>query len=39
VTAAVEGDDVPQPIRVFIYGDGFCSIDGELMMSAFGPGA
>jgi hypothetical protein len=37
--AAFEGADVLQPIRVFMYGDGFASIDGELSMSAFGPGA
>jgi hypothetical protein len=35
-----EGDDVPaEPIRCVLYGDGFASIDGELQMSAFGPGA
>jgi len=34
-----EGDDVPEPIRVWLYGDGFASIDGEIAMSAFGPGA
>jgi hypothetical protein len=37
--AAVEGDDIREPIRIFLYGDGFASIDGELAMSAFGPGA
>ena len=37
--AAVEGDDIAEPIRVFVYGDGFASIDGELSMSAFGSGA
>jgi hypothetical protein len=26
-------------VRVFLYGDGFASIDGELSMSAYGPGA
>jgi hypothetical protein len=35
--AAVEGDDIREPIRIFLYGDGFASIDGELAMSAFGP--
>jgi hypothetical protein len=37
-----EGDDIPaagERIRVWLYGDGFASIDGELQMSAFGPGA
>jgi hypothetical protein len=37
--AVCEGADVPEPIRVFLYGDGFASIDGELSMSAFGSGA
>jgi hypothetical protein len=38
--ACVEGDDIlSEPIRCWCYGDGFCSIDGELQMSAFGPGA
>jgi hypothetical protein len=37
--AQLEGDDFPEPIRVWMYGDGFASIDGELQMSAFGPGA
>jgi len=37
--APLEGDDIPEPIRVWMYGDGFASIDGELQMSAFGPGA
>jgi len=33
-------DHLPrEPIRAWLYGDGFCSIDGELQMSAFGPGA
>jgi hypothetical protein len=37
--AHAEGDDMPsEPIRIFLYGDGFASIDGELAMSAFGPG-
>jgi hypothetical protein len=32
-------NDVPERIRVFMYGDGFVSIDGgDLMMSASGPG-
>jgi len=36
----LEGDDIPtEPIRVWLYGDGFASIDAELAMSAFGPGA
>jgi hypothetical protein len=39
MNAVLEGDDAPQPIRVFMYGDGFASIDGELMMSAFGSNA
>jgi hypothetical protein len=39
MNAAREGDDVPEPIRVYLYGDGFASIDAELMMSASGPGA
>jgi hypothetical protein len=39
LNAACEGDDIPQPLRVYLYGDGFASIDGELSMSAFGPGA
>jgi hypothetical protein len=40
MNAVCEGDDVPpEPIRYFLYGDGFASIDGELAMSAFGPGA
>jgi hypothetical protein len=30
MNAALEGDDLPEPIRVWLYGDGFCSIDGEL---------
>jgi len=40
MNAVCDGDDVPpEPIRCFLYGDGFASIDGELAMSAFGPGA
>jgi hypothetical protein len=39
MNAQAEGDDIPEPIRAFLYGDGFASIDGELQMSAFGPGA
>jgi hypothetical protein len=36
----IQGDDIPsEPIRCFVYGDGFASVDGELQMSAFGPGA
>jgi hypothetical protein len=36
----VESDDVPpEPIRCWMYGDGFASVDGDLQMSAFGPGA
>jgi hypothetical protein len=31
-----EGDDIPPPIRVFLYGDGYASIDGELSMSGGG---
>jgi hypothetical protein len=37
--AACEGDDLPEPLRIYLYGDGFASIDGELQMSAFGPSA
>jgi hypothetical protein len=40
MNACGEGDDIPlEPIRVWLYGDGFASIDGDLQMSAFGPGA
>jgi hypothetical protein len=40
LNACLDGDDVlPEPIRCFVYGDGFASIDGALQMSAFGPGA
>jgi hypothetical protein len=38
-TVNAQADDIPEPIRAFLYGDGFASIDGELQMSAFGPGA
>jgi hypothetical protein len=43
-SAAAEGDDVPaepnaEVVRIYLYGDGFASIDGELQMSAFGPNA
>jgi len=35
--AHLEGDDIPaERLRVFMYNDGFASIDGELAMSAFG---
>ncbi|PWT79347.1 MAG: hypothetical protein C5B58_13700 [Acidobacteria bacterium] len=38
--AQLEGDDVlSERLRVFMYGDGFASIDGELAISAFGPRA
>jgi hypothetical protein len=37
--AALDGDVPAERIRVWLYGDGFASIDGELAMSAFGPGA
>jgi hypothetical protein len=36
--AAFDAGDI-RPIRIFLYGDGFASIDGELQMSAFGPSA
>lgn len=39
MNAQLEGDDIPEPIRCYLYGDGFASIDGALAMSAFGPGA
>jgi hypothetical protein len=40
MNAAIEGDDVPpERIKVWLYGDGFASIDGEVQMSAFGPSA
>jgi hypothetical protein len=41
MNAQAEGDDVPaeEAVRVYLYGDGFASIDGELQMSAFGPSA
>ena len=40
MNAALERDDIPaEPIRVWLYGDGFASIDAELAMSTFGPGA
>jgi hypothetical protein len=39
LTPAAEGGDIPEPIRCYLYGDGFASIDGALQMSAFGPGA
>jgi hypothetical protein len=32
-------DELRGDVRVFLYKDGFASIDGELQMSAFGPGA
>jgi hypothetical protein len=35
--AALEGDDAPQPLRVFLYKDGYASVDGEVLLSAFGP--
>jgi hypothetical protein len=31
--ACVEGM-LPEPIRCWVYGDGFCSIDGKIAMSA-----
>jgi hypothetical protein len=38
--AHLEGDDVPaERLRIYLYGDGFASIDGEIPMSAFGPAA
>ena len=37
---SVDEDHLPhQPVRVFLYSDGFASIDGELQMSAFGRNA
>jgi hypothetical protein len=35
--AALEGDDAPQPLRVFLYKDGYASVNGEVLLSAFGP--
>jgi hypothetical protein len=38
--ACLEGADIHrEPIRVVVYGGHLASIDGELMMSASGPGA
>ncbi len=34
MNVAREGDDAPEPIRVYLYGEGFCSIDGELAARA-----
>jgi hypothetical protein len=39
MNAQAEGDDIAEPVRCYLYGDGFASIDGALSMSAFGPGA
>jgi hypothetical protein len=36
---ALRDDDALPPVRVFLYGDGFASIDNEFSLSAFGPGA
>jgi hypothetical protein len=30
MNAQAEGDDIPEPVRVYLYGDGFASIDGAL---------
>jgi hypothetical protein len=30
MNAQAEGDDIPEPVRVCLYGDGFASIDGAL---------
>jgi hypothetical protein len=40
MNATLEGEDAPaERLRIYLYGDGFASIDGEIAMSAFGPGA
>jgi hypothetical protein len=40
MNAQAEGDDIPEPpVRCYLYGNGYASIDGALSMSAFGPGA
>ena len=35
--AAIEGD--PPPLRVYLHGDGFATVDADLTLSAFGPSA
>jgi hypothetical protein len=39
VNAALEGDDVPQPLRVHVFSDGCVNVAGELQMLVSGPGA
>jgi hypothetical protein len=39
INAALEGDDVPQPLRVHVFSDGCVNVAGELQMLVSGPGA
>jgi hypothetical protein len=32
-----EGNDCPEPVRVWLYRDGYASVNGEVLLSAFGP--